>query len=128
MVEIGIRIRLYNQSEMPPLTAIGLDPRFIMAFRRIIRFLNWFSLILPPVGKCRVRYMSAAFRTKVDRKLKNYFEMGFQNGGSRIACRQPEDTEIMINGRAFLVKSELSGSMKSDAFEYEIAVASVRNR
>ena len=29
------------------------------------------------------RYMSATLRTKVDLKLKNYFEMGFQNGGSR---------------------------------------------
>lgn len=43
-------------------------------------------------------------------------------------CRQPEDTKKHENARAFLVKSELSGSMKSDAFEYEIAVASVRNR
>ena len=43
-------------------------------------------------------------------------------------CRQPEDTGIMINGRTFFIKSELSGSMKSDAFEYEIAVTSVRNR
>ena len=42
--------------------------------------------------------------------------------------RQSEDTGNMINGRAFFIKSELSGSMKSDAFEYEIAVASVRNR
>ena len=29
-----------------------------------------------------VRYMSGG-RTNADRKLKNYFEMGFQNGGSR---------------------------------------------
>ena len=43
-------------------------------------------------------------------------------------CHQREDTGIMINGRPFFVKSELSGSMKSDAFEYEIAVTSVRNR
>ena len=42
--------------------------------------------------------------------------------------RQPEDTENVINGRAFFIKSELSGSMKSDAFEYEIAVTSVRDR
>ena len=35
------------------------------------------------IRKRPVRYMSAAFRTKADRKLKNYFEMGFQNGGSR---------------------------------------------
>ena len=41
---------------------------------------------------------------------------------------QREDTGNMINGRAFFIKSELSGSMKSDAFEYEIAVTSVRNR
>lgn len=33
-------------------------------------------------GKRPVRYMSATFRSKADRKLKNYFEMGFQNGGT----------------------------------------------
>ena len=35
------------------------------------------------MSKCPVRYMSGAFRTKADRELNNYFEMGFQNGGSR---------------------------------------------
>ena len=33
-------------------------------------------------SKRPVRYMSGG-RTKADRKLKNYFEAGFQNGGSR---------------------------------------------
>ena len=37
---------------------------------------------LPCKGKRPVRYMSGG-RTNADRKLKNYFEMGFQNGGSR---------------------------------------------
>ena len=49
-------------------------------------------------------------------------------GGTRACRRQSEDTGNMINGRAFFIKSELTGSMKSDAFEYEIAVTSVRNR
>ena len=39
-----------------------------------------------------------------------------------------DDTENMKNGRAFIVKSELSGSMGIGDFEYEIAVTSVRNR
>ena len=34
----------------------------------------------------------------------------------------------MKNGRAFIVKSELSGSMKNDVFQYEIAASWVRNK
>jgi len=34
-------------------------------------------------NKRPVRYMSATFRTKVDQKLKNYFEVDFQNGDIR---------------------------------------------
>ena len=44
------------------------------------------------VGKRPVRYMSATFRTNADRKLKNYFEAGFQNGGSRAASQKTRDS------------------------------------
>ena len=40
------------------------------------------------MSKCPVRYMSGAFRTKADRELNNYFEMGFQNGGSIVRFEQ----------------------------------------
>jgi len=41
-------------------------------------------------SKRPVRYMSGG-RTNADRKLKNYFEAGFQNGGSRIASPKTQE-------------------------------------
>ena len=48
--------------------------------------------------------------------------------GRRDLPQFSNDTRKLKNGRAFIIKSELSGSMKNDDFEYENAMTSVRNR